>query len=91
MISDCITENDEICGNRQEIVRYKFAYLVGKWYFCTQNEDIMALAISSVPVLHGEAAERFEKKMKASEQKRGSVDFSKQIAEARKILSKAKI
>lgn len=51
----------------------------------------MALAISSVPVLHGEAADRFEKKMKASEQKRGSVNFSKQIAEAKKILSKAKI
>lgn len=51
----------------------------------------MALAISSVPVLTGEAAKRFTEKMKASEQKRGSIDFSKQIAEARKILSKAKL
>jgi hypothetical protein len=51
----------------------------------------MALAISTVPVLSGEAAKRFSEKMKISEQKRGSVDFSKQIAEARKILSKAKL
>jgi hypothetical protein len=52
--------------------------------------EIMALAISTVPVLTGKAAKRFTEKMKASEQKRGSVDFSKQIAKARKILSKAK-
>lgn len=51
----------------------------------------MALAISTVPVLTGEAAKRFTEKMKASEQKRGSIDFSKQIAEARRILSKAKL
>lgn len=50
----------------------------------------MALAISAVPVLSGEAAERFSKKIKASEQKRGTIDFSKQIVEARMILSKAK-
>lgn len=50
----------------------------------------MALAISTVPVLSEEAADRFKKKMKEAELKRGTVDFSKQIAEARKILSKAK-
>lgn len=50
----------------------------------------MALSISTVPVLSGEAADRFSKQMKAAEQKRGSIYFSKQIAEARKILSKAK-
>ena len=51
----------------------------------------MALAISSVPVLTGEAAAQFDKKIKANEKKRGSVDFSKQIAEARKILSRANL
>ena len=51
----------------------------------------MALAISTVPVLTGAAADRFSRKMKAAEQKRGSVDFSKQIAEAHKILAKAKL
>lgn len=63
-------------------------------YICIKlNEinQIMALAISTVPVLTGEAAERFEKNMKAKEKQRGSVDFSKQIAEAKKILSKAKL
>ena len=53
--------------------------------------QIMALAISTVPVLTVEAAERFEKNMKAKEKQRGSVDFSKQIAEAKKILAKAKL
>ena len=63
-------------------------------YICIKlNEinQIMALAISTVPVLTGEAAERFEKNMKAKDQQRGSVDFSKQIAEAKKILAKAKL
>ena len=55
------------------------------------NLGIMALAISTVPVLTGEAAKRFTEKMKVSEQKRGSVDFSEKIAEARRILSKAKL
>lgn len=62
-----------------------------KQHLCPENKEVMALAISSVPVLYEKAADRFEKKMKASELKRGSIDFSKQIAEAKKILSKAKI
>ncbi len=50
----------------------------------------MALQIASVPVLSGEAADRFEKRMAESEKKRGSVDFSKQIDMARRIVAKIK-
>lgn len=50
----------------------------------------MAIAIASVPVLKGAASERFEQQMKESESRRGSVDFTKSIENARKILAKAK-
>lgn len=50
----------------------------------------MALQIASVPVLSGDAADRFEEKMAESEKRRGSVDFSKQIAMARRIMAKIK-
>ena len=50
----------------------------------------MALAITSVPVLKGKASDRFEALLFESETKRGTIDFSKQISEAHKILSKAK-
>ena len=51
----------------------------------------MALRIASVPVLTGSAADRLEEQLAKSEKKRGKTDFSKKIAEARKILSKAKL
>ena len=54
------------------------------------NYTIMAIAIASVPVLKGAASERFEQQMKESESRRGSVDFTKSIETARKILAKAK-
>lgn len=53
-------------------------------------EVIMAIAIASVPVLKGSASDRFEQQMQESESRRGSVDFSKSIETARKILEKAK-
>lgn len=52
-------------------------------------EVIMALAIASVPILTGEASDRFDLMMEESEKHRGSIDFSKQIEQARDILSKA--
>lgn len=52
-------------------------------------EVIMALAIASVPILTGEASDRFDLLMEESEKRRGSIDFSKQIEQARDILSKA--
>ena len=50
----------------------------------------MAIAIASVPVLKGAASDRFEQQMQESESRRGSVDFTKSIENARKILAKAK-
>ena len=52
-------------------------------------EVTMALAIASVPILNGEASDRFDLMMEESEKRRGSIDFSKQIEQARDILSKA--
>ena len=49
----------------------------------------MALEIAAVPVLTGEASDRFDQMMEQSEERRGSVDFSREISEARAILSKA--
>jgi len=49
----------------------------------------MALRIAAVPVLTGEAAERFDLLMELSKERRGSVDFSSEIDEARAILEKA--
>ena len=46
----------------------------------------MALEIAAVPVLTGEASDQM---MEQSEERRGSVDFSREISEARAILSKA--
>lgn len=50
----------------------------------------MALQIASVPVLSGEAADRFDERMAESEKKRGSIDFSRQIEMARRIVAKIK-
>ena len=55
------------------------------------GEKIMALSIAAVPVLTGEAADRFDQLMEKSEERRGSIDFSREIAEARAILSKANL
>lgn len=51
----------------------------------------MALSISSVPVLTGEACDQFEKKIEQNEMKHVHIDFSKQIEIAKKILGKAKL
>ena len=42
----------------------------------------MALSIAAVPVLTGEASDRFDQMMEQSEERRGSVDFSREIDEA---------
>ncbi len=52
-------------------------------------EVIITLAIASVPILTGEATDRLDSMMEESETRRGSIDFSKQIEQARDILSKA--
>lgn len=50
----------------------------------------MAMAISNVPVLKGQAAKIFIKKADKAKKNRASVDFSKQRAEMRTILANAK-
>ena len=49
----------------------------------------MASKIAAVPVLTGEASDRFDKLMEESEARRGTVDFSREIHQARSILKKA--
>ncbi len=51
----------------------------------------MASEIAAVPVLTGEASDRFDRLMEESEARRGTVDFSREIGEARAILSKANL
>ena len=51
----------------------------------------MASEIAAVPVLTGEASDRFDRLKEESEARRGSVDFSREIEEARAILSKANL
>ena len=40
----------------------------------------MAIEIKTIPVLHGEAAARFVEAADEALEKRGSIDFSKQVA-----------
>ena len=49
----------------------------------------MASEIAAVPVLTGKATDRFDQLMEESEARRGMVDFSREIDEARSILKKA--
>ena len=48
------------------------------------------MAISNIPVLTGEVAERFILLAKKAEKERGSIDFSKQREAFRKIIEKSK-
>ena len=49
----------------------------------------MASEIAAAPVLTGEASDRFDQSMEESEARRGLIDFSREIDEARAILKKA--
>lgn len=49
------------------------------------------MAISGIPMLTGDEALAFREKAKQALKKRGSVDFSKQRAEMKVILAKAKL
>lgn len=51
----------------------------------------MAIAIRSTPVLKGKVAEKFVTEAEANLKNKGSVDFSKQLQSAKKILKKAQI
>lgn len=51
----------------------------------------MAIDIKTIPVLHGEAAERFVEAAETALEKRGTIDFSKQVAKAREILKRSNL
>lgn len=51
----------------------------------------MAIDIKTIPVLHGEPASRFVKAADEALMKRGTIDFSKQIAKARTILNRSNL
>jgi hypothetical protein len=51
----------------------------------------MAIPIKVVPVLKGKAARDFVLKADAAVSKKGTIDFSKQVSIANRILEKAKM
>lgn len=51
----------------------------------------MAIAIKSIPVLRGKLAEQFIDKAEKNLSKRATIDFSKQVQIANRILEKAKM
>jgi hypothetical protein len=51
----------------------------------------MAIAIKSIPVLGDKAAQVFTSTVIVNSEKKSSVDFSKQVFVASKILAKAKL
>lgn len=51
----------------------------------------MAILIRSIPVLKGKTAEDFDRKAELAYEKKGTVDFSKEVEIAKKILAKAKL
>lgn len=51
----------------------------------------MALTIKSIPVLKAQVASTFVSNATAQSSKKATVDFSKQSAQASKILAKAKL
>lgn len=51
----------------------------------------MAIAIKQIPVLKGKVAKGFAKKATNNLEKKETVDFSKQAANAKKILKKAQL
>ena len=60
-------------------------------FVLTSKQILMATAIKSIPTLTEKVAKTFIRKADAETKKRGSVDFSKQVSSANKILEKAKM
>ena len=66
-------------------------FIIKKPYFCERIKDyiIMAIEIKPIPVLRGKAAARFVEE--ADRKRRGSIDFTKQVAKMRAILKRSKL
>ena len=55
-----------------------------------KRQEIMAIEIKPIPVLRGKAAERFvEEADRNARERRGSIDFTRQVEKMRAILKKA--
>lgn len=55
-----------------------------------KRQEIMAIEIKPIPVLRGKAAERFvEEADRNARERRGSIDFTKQVEKMCAILKKA--
>ena len=55
-----------------------------------KRQEIIAIEIKPIPVLRGKAAERFvEEADRNARERRGSIDFTKQVEKMRAILKKA--
>ena len=55
-----------------------------------KRQEIMAIEIKPIPVLRDKAAERFvEEADRNARERRGSIDFTKQVEKMRAILKKA--
>ena len=55
-----------------------------------KRQEIRAIEIKPIPVLRGKAAERFvEEADRNARERRGSIDFTKQVEKMRAILKKA--
>lgn len=51
----------------------------------------MAIYIKPIPTLTGEVAEKFEKIAHENEAKRGTVDFSREVAMTKRILERSNL
>lgn len=51
----------------------------------------MAVYIKPIPTLTGKVAEKFEKNARENEAKRGTVDFSREVEMAKRILEKSNL
>jgi hypothetical protein len=74
----------------QDIQIYtRFGILLNRnMYLCGSHWD-RCLGMPHTPVPVTASSDRFDQLMEKSEERRGSIDFSREIAEARAILSKA--
>jgi hypothetical protein len=81
--------NLHIIGSRKYVSFTKVKWFL---YICISKINTMAIAIKSIPVLTDEAAATFVAIADRNfSKKKASVDFSKQVEKANKILAKAKI
>ena len=69
-------------------------FLEEKPYLCREIKRlyIMAIEIKPIPVLRGKAAARFvEEADRNAKERRGSIDFTKQVEKMRAILKRSKL